>query len=207
MKPSVLRSLFAGSLAAAPAVALANGGDTFLSATVIPNGPLNFMDTGTTIGFASDIDSLLPKVNGSYTAVAGADVFYRLDILVGGTVTFTLDPTGANWDPSIYITQSSLLDDNPGLGVGSGDDNGGSNITESFSFDLAPGTYFFAIDSFYSVTGTNVLREGTFGVTISGPGVVVGIIPEPSSVALLGVGLAAAGGALWRRRRAGAATR
>ena len=199
MKKSVLRTIFASGLAA-PAAALANGGDTFATATVLPFGPLAFNDTGTTVGFASDINSLLAGVS-TYTTVAGPDVFYRIDILTAGTVIFTLTPTTGTYDPAIYFTNSALATNNPGLGPNSGSDTGLAVDPETVTLTLGPGTYFLAIDSFYSTAA----GSGAFNISVTGTAILG--VPEPSSVALLAVGLAVGGGALWRRRRTGATAR
>lgn len=196
------KTTLVGSIAALPAAAFANGGDDFATATVIPAGPLSYMDTGTTLGANNTINSLLANVNGVYTQVAGPDVFYRLDIAVGGTITFALDPTGANWDPSIYITTSMDGASNPGAGAGSGDDNGGSNVTESVTFNLTPGTYYLVIDSFY---GSGALSAGTYTMNLSGTAIVgVAAVPEPGTVVGGIAAVGALGGAVWRRRRQGA---
>ena len=200
-KPNLIRTLSAVGLAAAPAAAMANGGDTFATATLLPPGPLNFTDTGTTVGATSNINSLALNVNGLYTTAAGPDVFYRIDIVVGGTITFTLTPT-SNWDPSIYLTNSSLATSNPGLGAGSGRDAGGAGAAESFTFNLTPGTYFLAIDSFYS--STSALGSGGYTLSVTGTAINAAV-PEPTTVGLLAMGAVVGAGALWRRRRAGAA--
>lgn len=197
------KTTLVGGIAVLPAAAFANGGDTFATATPIPAGPLSYSDTGTTLGANNTVSSLLANVNGQYTAVAGPDVFYILEIAVGGTVIFTLDPTGANWDPSIYLTNSLLTANNPGAGPGSGADAVGSNGTETVTFNVTPGTYYLVIDSFYA---SGALSAGTFSLTVGGTAIAgtVAAVPEPGTV--LG-GLAAVGtlgGAVWRRRRVGA---
>lgn len=196
------RTTLAGSIAALPAAALANGGEDFASATVIPAGPLSYADTGTTLGANNTINSLLANVNGLYTQVAGPDVFYRLDIAVGGTVFFTVDPTGASWDTSIYLTNSMLAGGNPGAGAGSGRDAFGSNGTETVTFNVTPGTYYLVIDSFYA---SGALSAGTYSMTVSGTAIAgVVAVPEPGTVVGGLAAVGALGGAVWRRRRQGA---
>ncbi|MBS0659618.1 MAG: PEP-CTERM sorting domain-containing protein [Verrucomicrobia bacterium] len=197
------KTTLVGGIAVLPAAAFANGGDTFGTATPIPAGPLSYSDTGTTLGANNTVNSLLANVNGLYSQVAGPDVFYILQIAVGGTLTFTVDPTGANWDTSIYVTNSLATAANPGIGAGSGADSFGSNGTESVTVNVTPGTYYLVIDSFYA---SGALSAGTYSMTLTGTAIAgtVAAVPEPGTV--LG-GLAAVGtlgGAVWRRRRVGA---
>jgi hypothetical protein len=64
-------------------------------------------------------------------------------------------------------------------------------------------TYFFVITSFRDTsfvgTGSTAQPTGNYWWAISGPGI---IVPEPSTVALLGFGVVAAGVAAWRQRGA-----
>jgi hypothetical protein len=63
-------------------------------------------------------------------------------------------------------------------------------------------TYFFVVTSFRDTsfvgTGSTAQPTGNYWYGISGPGP---IVPEPSTVALLGFGVVAAGVGAWRKRR------
>jgi hypothetical protein len=65
-------------------------------------------------------------------------------------------------------------------------------------------TYFMVVTSFRSTdfvgTGTTAQPTGAYFFGISGPGVIT-VVPEPASVALLGIGAAALGYGAWRKRK------
>ena len=70
---------------------------------------------------------------------------------------------------------------------------------------VAGTTYFMYVSSFRETTfvGTGTIAQptGNYWYGISGPGVIT-VIPEPTTVALLGFGALAAGVAAWRKRKA-----
>jgi hypothetical protein len=200
MKNSIRRCLVATGITATPAAVLANGGDTFATATVLPNGALNFSDTGNTTGFVNDINGLAPGVS-QYTQVAGPDVFYKLNIGTGGSISITLTPQSP-YDAAIYLTQTNLVTGNPALGAGSGKDATGAGGVETLTLaNIAAGTYYLAIDSFYAAGS---LSQGTFNLLVTGTAIINAVaVPEPASAAAL-LGATVVGGATWRRRRTGA---
>lgn len=145
--------------------------------TNIPAGT-SFNDTGTTIGANNTVTSIPITCNGVYTTSAGPDVIYQfvLPDLAARTPTCTisLDPTGANWDPAIFLLSTT----SPGCPSGTGnaittncvvgDDNGGSNVTEGITdaqMDALPaGRYYLFVDSFYS---TGALSAGTYSLAFN----------------------------------------
>ena len=200
MRNSIRRCLVATGITATPAAVFANGGDTFALAAVLPDGVLDFSDSGNTTGFNNDINSLAPGVS-QYTQVAGPDVFYKLNIGTGGSITITLTPQSP-YDAAFYLTQSSQVTGNPALGPGSGKDSALGGAAETLTLaSIAAGTYYLAIDSFYAA---GALSQGAYNLRITGTAIIQNVaIPEPgSAVALLGA--TALGGAAWRRRRTGA---
>ena len=65
-------------------------------------------------------------------------------------------------------------------------------------------TYFMVVTSFRETnfvgTGTTARQTGNYYYGISGPGVIT-VVPEPTSVALLGIGAVALGYGAWRKRK------
>ncbi len=142
----------------------------------IPAGTV-FNDTGTTIGANSTVSTIPLACNSAYTTTAGPDVIYRFTLPALAsripTCSISLDPTGANWDPSIYILNSAAPGcpsgiANNGTNCVIGDDNGGSNVTEVITdanLDALPqGTYYLFIDSFYS---SGALSAGTYSLVFN----------------------------------------
>lgn len=128
-----------------------------------------YTDSGTTIGANNTNNSVPANCNGSYTTTAGPDKIYQITLPVPGNrtgvCTISVDPTGANWDPSIYLL--SVCTNGNSCGAGWGDDNGGSNVTEVVNLATVPaGTYFFFVDSFY---GSGALSAGTYNLNFNCP--------------------------------------
>jgi MYXO-CTERM domain-containing protein len=161
-------------------VALADGGDVCAAPTII--GGLPYTDSGTTVGKANNISLVPVACNGVTTLVNGPDVVYAVTMgAPPNNVTFSLDPTGANWDPSIYVLTN--CSDGATCAAGYGDDNGGANITESITLtNVAAGTYFFYVDSFYPAS--NGLGQGTYTLSVTGN---LGTIPPTAPVATNGM--------------------
>jgi len=134
--------------------------------------PINnvFTDNGTTIGANNTVNSIPLSCNGFYTATAGPDVIYRFTLPPlanrGSSCTLTLDPTGANWDPSIYILSTCGNGTTCVRGADSVGTNGTEQITDA-QFDAIPaGTYYFFVDSFYA---SGALSAGTYTLNFNCP--------------------------------------
>lgn len=144
-----------------PIVVLAGGSDDCPGLAIVA---LPYNDSGTTLGGNNTNNAVPASCNGSYTQTAGPDKIYSITVGAGNSVTFSVDPTGANWDPSIYLL-STCTDGNT-CSAGWGDDNGGSNVTEVVGpLTLPAGTYYFYVDSFYA---TGALSAGTYDLSVTG---------------------------------------
>lgn len=150
-----------------------DGGDTCGAAAAVV-GPLPFADTGTTVG-ASNTVSLLPLAcNGNYTAVNGPDKIYTFTTSGGaGMVGFDVTTTEPNYDMSIYVL--GTCDDGNSCIVGAddcfaanaaGNPCGASSDESIAATAFADGTYFFYVDSFYSVGGPRA--AGPFALDVTG---------------------------------------
>lgn len=158
--------------------AFAGGGDTCAVPTAI--GSLPYTDNGTTIGMANNI-SVIPSIcNGLTPAVNGPDVVYALTVgAPPSSVTISVDPTGANWDPSIYVLTNCI--DGTTCAAARGKDAAGSNGTETLTLtNLPSGTYFFYVDSFYSCANNPALCSGAYTLSITGN---LGTVPPTAPVA------------------------
>ncbi|HNJ39145.1 MAG TPA: HYR domain-containing protein [Acidobacteriota bacterium] len=138
---------------------------------------LPFNDSDTTVGANNTINTL-PSGCNTYTQVAGPDKIYTLTVGATNSITVSVDPTGANWDVSVYLVRTCPAGTGNTITSGNcvtGDDNGGSNTTEGFTVtNIAAGTYFLVVDSFYPATGTSPLRQGTYDLSVTGSGLVSG---------------------------------
>ncbi|HEX2749689.1 MAG TPA: PPC domain-containing protein [Verrucomicrobiales bacterium] len=152
---------------------------------------LPFNDTGTTVGAVNDINAIPPGLS-NYTQVSGPDVFYSFKVVTPGTLTFTLTPA-AGYDASIYVLAGGSLGANA---IVARDATLGSDPPETLTTGvLAPGNYFFVVDSFYP---SGAVSSGAYDLNVTGTAVLG--IPEPRTGALAATALAAVG---WRRRRRG----
>lgn len=137
------------------------GGDSCATATVIASTPFN--DTGNTTG-ASNSNNNLPSGCSDYTQVAGPDHIYTFTTTVSSSdIVITLTPTGASWDPAIYVlgtcgTAATCI---------TGSDAELSGTAETISGVTFPvGTYALYVDSFYSTT--NALSRGAYTLNFAG---------------------------------------
>ncbi|MBK9266746.1 MAG: tandem-95 repeat protein [Polyangiaceae bacterium] len=162
MRRLVPLTALAAALLGAPS-ALSAGADTCAAPTVISSLP--YADSGTTVAAINDINAVPLTCNNKYTSTQGPDVVYS--VTVGpppNSLTFSLDPTGINWDASIYLL-TTCTDGNT-CAAGYGADTFGPNGTETISLTNIPaGTYFFYVDSFYS---SGNLNSGTYDLTVTG---------------------------------------
>lgn len=157
-----------------PAPALTAGTDTCAAPTAI--GAVPFNDTGDTTGATSVIDAVPAACNGNYTAVAGEDHIYTFTTGGGaGNLTFATTTTDPEYDMSIYVV-TTCTDGNTCV---SGADacfavNAGGNPCGAVSDETiaaqayADGTYFFFVDSFYTVGNTAGRSAGPYTVDVTG---------------------------------------
>lgn len=186
-------------LASSPAsAAVVDAAPGFLITTLAPFG---FTDSGSTAGLVNNFTSIPPGLT-NYTQVAGPDAIYKLIVQTGGSLNFTVAPS-AGYDVSIYLLSGTAAT-GEGLAASNaiaGSDSFLNGATETLSINVAPGTYYFVVDSFY--TAPNSLSSGTYDLAVTGSAVLA--VPEPSApvlVAAAGVGLLT-----WRNRRRGAVAR
>ncbi len=152
--------------------AIAAGGDTCASPTLISSLPFN--DSGDTTGAADDIR--LTGCSG-FLSMPGPDLIYAFNVFSGNNLTFTLTPTNqgspcqpnqCTYDPSIYIRSGCAQ--TTGACVARSDVGNAGQAETIVVSGLAPGTYYFYVDSVYSVdeiggSGAYTLSvTGTFGV-------------------------------------------
>jgi|CXWL01.1.fsa_nt_gi hypothetical protein len=137
-----------------------------------PGAGLNFTDSGTTIGANNTVTSVQAGCS-NYMGNAGNDVIYTFTLGAlanrGTPLTISLDPTGTNWDPSIYTLSTAGAGcpagtANAATNCVNGADSGGSNATEVITdteTDAMPaGTYFLFVDAFFASS------QGTYDLTI-----------------------------------------
>lgn len=136
----------------------AAGGDTCAGVTAINTLPFN--DTGNTTGAADNI-----RFTGcaGFLSMAGPDHIYSFHVYAGNNLTFTLTP-GAGYDPSIYIRTACTQ--GTGMCVAR-TDVGDAGVAETLMVNgLAPGTYYFFIDSIFS--DKDVASEGPYTLSVTG---------------------------------------
>lgn len=136
------------------------GGDTCAAATTIPSVPFN--DTGDTTGATDNI-----RLTGcAGLSLEGPDLVYAFTVFAGNNLTFTLTPSplDPDYDPAIYVRTACAQ--------GSGScvarqDVGGSGQAETITVSsLAPGTYYFFVDSIYPVK--DVAGMGRYSLSVTG---------------------------------------
>jgi hypothetical protein len=149
-----------GNAGAVRPLAVDAGGDTCATATTIPSVPFN--DTGDTTGATDNI-----RLTGCVgLSLEGPDLVYAFTVFAGNNLTFTLTPSALDpdYDPAIYIRTACAQ------GAGScvaRQDVGGSGQAETITVSsLAPGTYYFFIDSIYPAD--DVAGMGRYSLSVTG---------------------------------------
>lgn len=145
-------------------------GDVCTTPSPAPVNP--FVVSSTTVGATNNYD-IATTCGVTQTLFGGTgaslDVAFGVTTDVDCAVTVNADPTGANWDLALFVLQApgAACTQLPSFADGqciTMDDDGGSNITESASWNATAGTqYFVIIDGFNAATGT-------FDLTITGTG-------------------------------------
>lgn len=167
----------------------------YYSSALIPS----YNYTGTTVGAPT---FQRPDQDGAPTTDPALIVPYSVQsINVNTTGRYLLGTeVGAN-DSFLLLYANSFDPSNPTANLVEADDDGfggftGPNSTSEFTALLAAGTNYFLVNTSFSNSGSG----GTgfaFNNVVVGAGS-VNVVPEPTSLALLGIG---AGGFAWRRWR------
>jgi len=148
--------------------AVAAGGDTCASPTLISSLPFN--DSGNTTGAADDI-----RITGcpNFLSMPGPDLIYTFTVFSGSDLTFTLTPSGPNptYDPAIYIRTACAQ--TSGTCVASSDTGLAGQPETIHVTNLAAGTYYFYVDSLYESDGAGGcvdpgFCEGPYTLTVTG---------------------------------------
>jgi hypothetical protein len=147
----------ANSRAVTP-LAVTAGGDTCAAVTPIPSLPFN--DTGDTTGATDNI-----RLTGcAGISLEGPDHIYAFTVFAGNNLTFTLTTTDSEYDPAIYIR--SACAQGTGSCVARADVGFGGQAETITVSGLAPGTYYFYIDSVYPEG--DAAGEGHYSLSVTG---------------------------------------
>jgi hypothetical protein len=142
-----------------------------------PIAAVPFDDVGDTTGAADGVSSIPEACNGNYSQVEGGDHVYTFDVIAGNSLTFTVSTTSETYDPSIYVL--TTCGDGNTCVTGAAADNcfaadeeqpaDCADPTETFTApELAAGTYFFYVDSYYNVTNNPEIGTGPYELTVEG---------------------------------------
>jgi hypothetical protein len=140
--------------------AVTAGGDTCATATPIPSLPFN--DSGDTTGATDNI-----RLTGcAGLSLEGPDHIYVFTVFAGNNLTFTLTPTPTDpeYDPAIYIR--SACAQGTGSCVARTDVSLGGEAEAITVSGLAPGTYYFYVDSVYPEG--DAAGEGHYSLSVTG---------------------------------------
>ena len=173
-EPAPPRRAAGASTSLAPLAAL-NGGDTCATPTVIASLP--FSDTGTTVGRADDSSSFIRSMCNSTASPLsreGPDVVYSVTVQYSSTLTFTVVPA-PDYDPAIYLLGLCNNLQSCVAGTNAGADGDAETFTVT---DLAPGTYYFWVDSIWEPGEGG--ESGTFSLSVTGS-LGTAISPTPSN--------------------------
>ncbi len=155
------------------------GTDDCTAPTTIPSagGAVDFMDTGDTDGSTDTVNTIPLACNGLYSFVEGPDHIYTFDILgAGNSLTFTTTTTDNVYDMSIYMlstcgdANSCVIGADNCLARDMGNGSCAANDSEeSFTAsDLAAGTYYFYVDSYYLTANDADRASGPYTLTVTG---------------------------------------
>lgn len=123
------------------------GGDLASSATVIPSLP--YSDSGTTVGYGSEVGNAAP------------DVFYSLTLGATDVVTVSLCATAVSWDSYLRIYRN--VGGTVGTQVASNDDSCGL-LSQITSQTLSAGSYFIVVEGYSANSGAYTLNVSGSGV-------------------------------------------
>lgn len=158
--------------------------------------------TGTTAGgptFNRPLAGTPPTgLSGVGTAVRYNSQGFTVD--AAGSYTFLSTATNpVNWDNYTFLYQTSFNPNSSLTNALIGNDDNPTIGLSGFTFSLAVNTTYFFV-----TTGFANTDFGAFSNTISGPGNIIltgASVPEPASVAMLGLGLTGVGAVARMRRK------
>ena len=143
---------------------------------------------GTTTGAATWNRPLAGVPPTGLSGVGTAVPYTVLPITVSTTGSYVFQSTGttpSNWDNFTVLYQNAFNAASPLVNALVANDDNPTIGLSGFTTALTAGTTYF-----YITTGFNNTHFGAYSNSITGPGAIT-VVPEPASVALLGLGLAA----------------
>jgi PEP-CTERM motif len=164
-----------------------------LLAASAPAQAVIYTYTGTTAG-GPTFNRPLVDLSG-LSAVGTAVRYNAFTFSVSAAGDYTFLTTTVTYDPFVFLYKPSFLPSTPLVNALAANDDLLGLTTSGLSFALAANTPYVFVN-----TGFDLPDFGAFSTTIGGPGTVVpAVVPEPSTYALLALGLIGVGVVRHRR--------